>query len=178
MFQGDPTIREGFRKTHSESLGMEARSILKSIQTETAKLEQSEDLARSDLHYFRARFNYYRLSLMRLLPAEREILEPVLSHFMELIAAREINGHEKLAASNPSRSPAFLEKVVEKFPQQNSEAQKVLNYRNEGLSSSMKEELISELSVLKMALSAEASNQGNRHIARSLEKVIDRISRA
>jgi len=84
MYQGDPTIN-GTRSDHDQmkldQLGAEAKAILKSIQTEDTKLQQSGQLMRSDLHYFRARFNYYRLSLMRLLPEERKALEPILSNF-------------------------------------------------------------------------------------------------
>lgn len=164
-------------------LGMEARSIYKSIKTEEAKLIQYSNPTRSDLHYFRARFNYYRLSLLRLNAEEKALLEPVLSQFLDRIV--RIEGGEETSA------PPFLE-AVETQPEQEANAAAELvaeaaapaskpvpepqvyqpkKKLQPGADLSVKE----QLKLIQMALRVEASEDGNTLISKSLQAVIDRI---
>lgn len=198
MFQGDPTISNSVNSSKPKLLGMEAQSILKSIRTEHSKMLQSKSIARSDLHYFRARHNYYRLSLMRLEPHEREGLEGVLQEFRSKISEIEaltIDGpmetvHTPFLApvetsepelkkpdpasdritstsqpktqpvvEQPSSSPAFVEMKVS----------------SNTLSEALVDEFVSELSLLQLALKAEASNQNNAICSAAVERVVQKL---
>lgn len=156
----------------SSSLSMEARSILRSIQTESSKLEQANLLARSDLHYFRARFNYYRLSLLRLSPHERSVLEPILSHFMELIAAREAENQESLSPKLPS-TPPFLESVAERQKKESVVFDEPVTAKPERLEEAKVAcDILGNLQVIQMALQAPASASGNQIIAKQISHLI------
>ena len=159
----------------SLGLGMEARSILRSIQTESSKLEQASLLARSDLHYFRARFNYYRLSLLRLSPNERGVLEPILSHFMELIAAREAENQESLSPKLPS-TPPFLESVAERQKKEpfalDDQASPASNKQAEAKTA---HDILGHLQLIQMALQAPATSSGNQIIAKQVSHIIQEL---
>lgn len=198
MFQGDPTISSPVNSGKAKLLGMEAQSILKSIRTEHTKMLQSKTIARSDLHYFRARHNYYRLSLMRLEPHEREGLEGVLQDFRSKISEIEaltIDGpmetvhtpflapvetseaetkrqeqvtdritstlqpNRQVAVEGPASSPAFVEMKVS----------------SNTLSEALVDEFVSELSLLQLALKAEASNQNNAICSAAVERVVQKL---
>lgn len=172
-------------------LGPEARSILKSIQTEDAKMQGSSSLARSDLHYFRARFNYYRLSLLRLLPEEKSILEPVLAQFLHRIVGFE----REMGSGEPNFTPflAPVERAAEKLPERANEKvyEKPLERSSDRVSSqtidkalssnpipsqsfnsrlkTSTEDLVSQLTLIKMALSSEIDSHGRRILADGIE---------
>jgi hypothetical protein len=169
------TNHQEFRSGPFSGLGMEARSIWRSIQTESSKLEQSGSLARSDLHYFRARFNYYRLSLLRLTPAEREVLEPLLSEFMELIAAREAENQDALSPKLPA-TPPFLESVPEKQPAVSPDLNQTISSAARQIQPDVSRvDVLNRLQVIQMALQAPASQAGNQVIAKSLSSIIDNL---
>lgn len=163
MYQTDQSIEPAAQS----DLGIEARSILKSIQTEHSKLKQSSSIAQSDLHYFRARFNYYRLSLTRLLPKERESLEPHLSSFYEEIAALESGQATGLEVERPT---PFLEPVEPKPEPEVRVTEEVAS------PASVSKEAIDQLKLLRLALEAEPSKSGNQLIAHQLDTVIQRLS--
>lgn len=161
----------------SSSLSMEARSILRSIQTESSKLEQASLLARSDLHYFRARFNYYRLSLLRLSPQERNVLEPILSHFMELIAAREAESQESLSPKLPS-TPPFLESVAESQKKESAVFDESATAKPERQEEAkVAYDILGNLQVIQMALQAPASSSGNQIIAKQISHLIQEFEK-
>lgn len=154
-------------------LGPEARSILKSIQTEDTKLQSSTSPARSDLHYFRARFNYYRLSLLRLLPEEKSVLEPILARFLHRIVAFEGDVGTPESSFTPFLAP------VEKFvaPRASPQAASAPAAANTPLKSSRSnaEEIISQLHLIKMALASDIDALGRRALSDGLERVIQSL---
>lgn len=146
-------------------LSMEARSIYKSIQTERTKLVQSSNLSRSDLHYFRARFNYYRLSLLRLDPEEKQTLEPILSQFLEKIVEREGEGERP--------APPFLEAVEKTPPHQTKHAESAPVFEKPALI--RESSLNDELQLVRLALSAEPSAKTNQLLIRKLDQIIESL---
>jgi|GEM_PF-5039456 len=189
MYQGDPTIYTRSSDVHPSAehqLGIEARSILKSIQTEHAKLSQSGFVARSDLHYFRARYNYYRLSLMRLIPDERCLLEPVLFSFRSKIVEKEAQlesgtpAEESKAPFTPFLSPVEKNDVVQKEEKNPfSELEKKLpdlEDKKPSFQEDLARELLSELSLVRMALTSRVSSEGNQIIADAVDRVICKLN--
>ena len=202
MYQGDPTIN-GTQSDHDQmkldSLGMEAKAILKSIQTEDSKLQQSGQLMRSDLHYFRARFNYYRLSLMRLLPEERKTLEPVLSNFRCHIVENEAGvGDSKSEASYtpflapvesvPSPAPKLPEVAVVSSKTQASDAvmtgeleklAKQLSPESTRISvqrpSELSSDVLNDLRLVRLALTGQISPESAPIVIQALDRVIAKI---
>lgn len=188
MFRGDSFIKEHSIDEESAKLGMEARSILKSIQTEESKLQYSANLTRSDRHYFRARADYYRLSLKRLPTEERLILEPSLARFNEKIIRLELEDGvveakpipflaqvEKSTFEKTSDRPA--EKVFENsIPLSSSMSAPLAEFKTSGaLSSQSLDEMISQLSLVQLALSADINAESRRILADGLERVIQRL---
>lgn len=178
MFQGDPGLKNSEKALETAELGMEARSILKSIRTEDAKLAQALHLTRSDLHYFRARFNYYRLSLMRLSDGEREGIEPVLSSFYEKIVAKESQWSEGDEQQPPTPFLAPVEDAAEERaePTPSSPENKIAEGPAEGRSekvSSSNSHLITRLSLLKVALQAPPSKENNDLMAKTLDELLE-----
>jgi len=198
MFQRDPNFKalnkEMEQKELSDVLGMEAKSILRSIQTEHSKLVQSASLSHSDLHYFRARYNYYRLSLLRLEDSERQTLQKSLNAFRTQIAEAEIGGKSSQKAEKIAPAP-FLEEVTQKQnfveeevsrelpPQTQREVEELQKPVSEARSSSSskleknvdKESVLSELHLLQIALMAEASNERNAVCAAAVSRLIQKI---
>jgi len=166
------------RDPQGPSLGMEAQSILKSIETETQKLQQFDVLARTDRHYFRARFNYYKLSILRLRSEERAHLEPKIGKFFGLIMEKELASD---AVPEVVHTP-FLEAV--KSPsspvpaQPSSFASRPASYSApespKGPSRSS-HEVVSELQLIRLALQANPSIEGNRLLGEALERVIAKL---
>lgn len=158
-----------------EHLGMEARSILRSIRTEHGKLAQSPQLARSDLHYFRARHNYYRLSLMRLEPLERQILEPVLAKFRDKIHESERGGSEsrelekREAQPTPFLAPVELE--AKEPAVKESSIPELREPSKTSVSESVLKSILMELELVEIALTAEASNERNRVIQSGIHRI-------
>jgi hypothetical protein len=179
------------RDPQGPSLGMEAQSILKSIETETQKLQQFDVLARTDRHYFRARFNYYKLSILRLRSEERAHLEPKIGKFFGLIMEKELASDAVpevvhtpfLEAVKPPSSPVFRtpsEPVLDvKVPAQPSSfASRPASYSApespKGPSRSS-HEVVSELQLIRLALQANPSIEGNRLLGEALERVIAKL---
>ena len=161
MFHGetrtDRASQEGIR-IDLEVLGFEARSILRSIRTEHSKLCQLGQVSSPDLPYFKARFNYYRLSLMRLDPYEKSLLEPVLNKFRDRIAEVEkgdITPNTEISLSSKSEATEN-----EKFVEPESDARSI----------SLKE-IAEELHLVEIALMAECSAERNQTIRRAVEKI-------
>lgn len=182
MFKGDPTFRNE-RQAHRidlELLGMEARSILKSIRTEHLKLSQSNQVAQSDLHYFRARYNYYKLSLLRLDESEKDLLNPVLKGFKEAIQSLERNSFE---AENHAPEPTpFLAPVSVKTPEPAEDlAEREARPPQEALQAlsqnSELEKAENELRLIQLALRAEASTENNELISEAVSRVLKRLKR-
>lgn len=164
------------RQEVSAVLGIEARSILKSIETETQKLLQFDSLSRTDRHYFRARFNYYKLSILRLRAEEREVLEPKLVTFHQDICQREFEG-----GGDPSdvKHAPFLDVVRKEMshsrvPGLIDEAPKA-NHIEGGISYQLQEALVSELSIVKLALQAKPSADGQKIIADAIDRMISKL---
>jgi hypothetical protein len=179
MFNGDFTIQDAemYDPIAIAKLGPEARSILKSIQTEDSKLQSASQPARSDLHYFRARFNYYRLSLLRLLPEEKAVLEPVLATFLHRIVAFEgdagagqpgvtpfLTTVEKLSSSRPTTERTVVQPTSSATNSSSSRATR-----------STTEELISQLHLIKMALASDIDGTGRKALSDGLERVIQTL---
>lgn len=169
-----------------EILGIEARSILKSLETESSKLSQFQSLSRTDRHYFRARFNYYKLSILRLRSEEREYLEPRLQTFHEQIVQREFE-----IESQDLRPTPFLEAVpslsipASSLPppsvsaaHSNSSHTLVLP-ASQSMSASISglpvQDLINELQMLKMALQAKPSEDGQKIIAAGVDRILEKL---
>lgn len=167
--------------TASSQLSIEAKSILKSVQTEDAKLSQSSNLTRSDFHYFRARFNYYRLSLMRLPGNEREVLEPVLGRFLDKITQNEVAAHTENPVLEKPRP--FLEAVgsqaLKVVPEKSAEP--VLEpiptqiEKSAPLRADLSKKLISQLKMIKMALQAEPTKEGQKTLSEGIDRMIDHL---
>ncbi len=183
----------------SSLLGIESRSILKSIQTEYTKLSQSALLTRSDLHYFRARYNYYRLSLLRLPQEERVVLEPFLGRFIEQIISAE--GRDGGA---PEAPPPFLQSVtpakqgnatvpgnvVESVglsapvnlasPRQDIRvsAQREISASTISGEGEALRQAVSELQLLKLSLQAELGSESKKILADSIDRIIFRIEKS
>ncbi len=169
-----------------EILGIEARSILKSLETESSKLGQFQSLSRTDRHYFRARFNYYKLSILRLRSEEREFLEPRLQTFHEQIVQREFE-----IESQDLRPTPFLEAVPSlsiaastlppasaPVPVPNHSHTLVLpasNSSSAAMSNSLAQDLINELQMLKMALQAKPSEDGQKIIAAGVDRILEKL---
>jgi hypothetical protein len=199
MLQEDPQMGSPspIVRVDLNELGMEAQSILKSIRTEHAKLMQSPSIALSDLHYFRARHNYYRLSLVRLLTSERKMLEPVLGKFREAIFEVERRFEQGGSVLEPSKSVTpFLTPVQETSsyqPQisapevgQKSEPTRPVSEINSGapnrsdenrprkrsteVSAEWVEKLQGDLELLELALEAPLDDQRKRSIIRGIQR--------
>ena len=173
MYSGDPRF---FDSDKQAELGMEARSILKSIKTEESKLSHSNNITRSDHYYFRARHNYYKLSLLRLSPEERTAIEPVLARFQQKIASLEEevsrNGETEkvtpfLAAVEPQRSDERMGKTDKK-----ASASADTNELD-----SFSTELVSQLSLIRLALSSDLSASSKQVIIEGLDRVISRLEK-
>lgn len=184
MFNGDFTIRDwelGEDPVALAKLGPEARSILKSIQTEDSKLMSAASPTRSDVHYFRARFNYYRLSLLRLLPEEKSTLEPTLSKFLGHIVKFEMEGG---SADQPAVTP-FLTSVAREPRGFAAPAPTVASASPAGgqnqrptdavapLNSA--QDVISQLTLIKMALASDIDHSARKILAEGLDRVIVRL---
>jgi len=161
------------------SLGMEARSILKSIETEDSKLVHASALTRSDRHYFRARYNYYRLCLIRLNPEERAGLEPSLSRFLAHISGLEA----KEDAVDLEKPSAFLGPVqsVSKPSNSRPEAPRQ-SFSDHPLKSAdslnldtLKADIVAQLTLVQLALKAEATPESQRIVIQGIERVIKDI---
>jgi hypothetical protein len=152
-------------------LGMESRSILKSIQTEEAKLVQSQHLTRSDLHYFKARHNYYRLSLLRLPSDERSLLEPSLGRFFEKISrfeSREGASEEKAPPFIHSVDKRELLKALEPMPEP-------LSQKTKSLENSLGEEILSQLQLIRLALTGDVSSESKKVLCDGVDRIISRL---
>jgi len=147
-------------------LGIEARSILKSIETETQKLIQFDSLSRTDRHYFRARFNYYKLSILRLRSDEREILEPKLVVFHQDICQREF---ESGADPSDVKHAPFLDVVRKEI---SSSHPRPSRETATSIAADLQESLVSELSMVKLALQAKPSADSQRIIADAIDRMI------
>ena len=171
MYQGDPTIN-GTQSDHDQmkldSLGMEAKAILKSIQTEDSKLQQSGQLMRSDLHYFRARFNYYRLSLMRLLPEERKTLEPVLSNFRCHIVENE-------AGVGDSKSEASYTPFLAPVENKSSPGPKLPEGAVVSSKAQASDAVLNDLRLVRLALTGQISPDSAPILIQALDRVIAKI---
>lgn len=158
------SLKEEFENLNSE-LGMEARAILKSIQTEDVKLSHAKNLTRSDRHYFRARYNYYKLCLLRLRSEERRAIEPVLSSFHQ-----KIGELERVDDASREVTP-FLHsvgkedvKVMKEHPKTN------LNLTREN-----REDIVSQLSLLQLALSAELTAASKKVLSDNVTRVVKQL---
>ncbi len=161
-----------------ERLGIEARSILKSIETETVKLKQFEVMSRTDRHYFRARFNYYKLSILRLRSEERDFLEPRLVSFYQEICQREIEG-----GNDPTDLPRPTA-ILEPVPTAPKAVERPLSVSSKGdllpslEASPTPKDLkvtVQELQLIRMALQAEPSKTGQQMISAALDRVISQL---
>jgi hypothetical protein len=166
-------------KVDIDLLGMEARSIFKSIRTENTKLLQADRSARSDLSYFKARHNYYKLSILRLDPIERQILEPVLAKFRRHIQDWEMGIQVQ---TPPTPFLAAVEQAVTPVPESSDEADLNLTAvpvtRSElakPKSETSATALRSEIELIQVALSAEASNERNQVIRSALDRIKERL---
>jgi hypothetical protein len=176
MFSGDPNFPR-VDKNSATNLGMEARSILKSIRTEETKLVNSTDTTRSDHYYFRARANYYKLSLLRLTPEERQMLEPVLARFHKSIQDVE----DRVKGTKEPLTP-FLE-AVEKVPdisapearQPAAEPVRAELPRGQKIDSDYADNLVSQLSLLQLALNAELSAESKKILGDGVQRIIREI---
>jgi hypothetical protein len=171
MTLGERVFRDFDLKDENSILGMESRSILKSIQTEEAKLAQSTHPTRSDLHYFRARHNYYRLSLLRLPAEERDLLEPVLGRFFERIVT-----FEQLADGPIEKTPApFLQTVEKKIEVLKSPS--VINspVLSAPVPTVMLDEVISQLQLVRLALTGEYSIEAKKVLCDGLDRIISKL---
>lgn len=154
----------------SPLLGIEAKSILRSIQTEDLKLEQSPQLSRSDLHYFRARYNYYRLSLLRLPPEERSVLEPFMGRFYDRIMRTELN-----SGTIPESPRPFLQSVAKPtVPDAGNVSQTPAPSFSNSLSKNA--DIISELRLIKLSLAADLSPEAKKILAESIDRVISKLN--
>ena len=152
---------------HDEQLGMEARSILKSIQTEHSKLVHAKQLTRSDRHYFRARHNYYKSSLLRLTATEQKILEPLLTEFHHQISKLEIG--QEVIKSNEERSAPFLQLVeTSEKPENNFSIGNSIFSNQKGELRSV----VHQLQLIKLAFSAELSVQGQKIVEMGLDRAL------
>lgn len=181
MLSGGRIVIGGFDIGEEASvLGMESRSILKSIQTEEAKLVQSNHLTRSDLHYFRARHNYYRLSLLRLPSEERSVLEPVLGRFFERILNFEERDESAL-----ERSPAPFLQTVERPPPSRSLTMVTPGSSNPraadplpgmpSISSSTLLEVVSQLQLVRLALGGDFGPDGKKILIEGMDRVLQKL---
>jgi hypothetical protein len=175
-FKQDAAVPKEADFDEASKLGMEARSILKSIRTEESKLLYSSNLTRSDRHYFRARADYYRLSLKRLPTEERIYLEPSLARFNERITRLE---HEDgIVEAKPLPFLAPVEKTsVDSQILAASENLSLPEIKTTlpNFPSQVISETISQLSLVQMALSADINADSRRILAEGLERVIDRL---
>jgi len=157
-----------------DMLGMEARSVFRSIRTEQNKLTQSGQVSRTDLSYFHARYNYYKLSLMRLDPIERQILEPVLGMFREKLAAWETGSAERpqpTAFLTPVEKPVAEKPVVEKPAPAKIEVAEEEDVVELPKNEMNRDAILAELDLISIALSAEASNQRNATIKLAVDRI-------
>lgn len=168
-------------------LGIEAKSILKSIETEATKLRQFDGLSRTDRHYFRARFNYYKLSILRLREKEREILEPRLIEFHQQITQREFEtgGDPSDVQHTPfleAVKPVKVEPVVEmpkiKVPDVPPPGF-ILNSNHHSAAPVAqpfdRDAVLSELAILKLALKAQPTIEGQKVISDCVDRIIARL---
>jgi hypothetical protein len=173
----------------SPHLGIEARSILKSLETEAAKLGQFEVLTRTDRHYFRARFNYYKLSILRLRGEEREVLEPMLQSFHEKIIQREFELEsqdfkptpflEAVPKSEPVRAPrpapsaeSKIEPRVEPRFESLPEPDGILSTRSPR---GALQQIAQELALVRLALEAEPNRTSQKIIAQAVDRMLETI---
>ena len=168
MYSGDPRF---FDSNKQVELGMEARSILKSIRTEESKLVSSPNVSSSDLYYFRARHNYYKLSLLRLSQEERSAVEPDLARFQQKIANFE-EGASKLIKKE--KVTPFLEAVE---PQKNGvkETPKSLEIDSDENSRNSSSEMKSQLSLIRLALSSDLSISSKQVVIEGLDRLIAKL---
>ncbi len=179
------------RDSQGPALGMEAQSILKSIETETQKLQQFDLLARTDRHYFRARFNYYKLSILRLRAEERAHLEPKIGKFFGLIMEKELASDAVpeavhtpfLEAVKAPAAPAFRSPVepaldVKALSQPSSFVSRPSSQPSAELPkgpSRSSQEVVSELQLIRLALQANPSVEGNRLLGEAVDRLISRL---
>lgn len=166
------------------ALGMEARSILKSIQNEESKLIQSSaHLTRSDRHYFEARYNYYRLSLMRLQTQERATLEPFLQRFWSRLSetsAEDKNDSYKPApfltsvASNPPRASSPQEPAVPLPASRSISSDPVVP---SVVPKEVIQDVVSQLGLVQLALQADLSKDSKLLLSEGVDRVIQRLRR-
>ncbi len=179
--------------SHSE-LGIESRSILKSITTEESKLLQSKQVTKSDLHYFRARYNYYRLSLLRLPQEERRALEPHLGRFLgRIIEAERLDNGETVyprafLQAIDSRSvgtEAAKARAERAQPLGNETAVVGEELQSKGSLASVGErvanqvptgsEIRQDLEILRLALFSHPDEAARKILITQVEKLIDRL---
>ena len=152
-------------------LGMEARSILKSIQTEASKMAHSGIPTRTDLHYFRARYNYYKLTILRLADSEKQIINPVLADFLDHLVIAEGKLSEK-----SMEAPPFLATVAPQVKQAKKELEMVEEERKEEvLHHADQSRWLAEIALLRLALQAPASRENNDIVVRALDRLADEI---
>lgn len=182
MFSGDPNF-PSLDQASASKLGMEARSILKSIHTEESKLVNSTNVTRSDHYYFRARHNYYKLSLLRLCAEERQVLEPVLAKFQKQIHSFTEGIDEKakehftpfLESVEKLGPKAELRNKNEVLPEAQIKAAEPQVYTPKAMSADFAEELISQLSLLQLALNAELSPSSKKVLGDGVQRIIRNI---
>ena len=180
------------REPKAPALGMEAQSILKSIETEMQKLQQFDALARTDRHYFRARFNYYKLSILRLRSEERAHLEPKIGKFFGLIMEKEMASdavpevvHTPFLEPVRSR-PSFVppssgsgvaaEPIVEpRAPILPQPSRQPMNAEGSNVSNRSSVDVLSELQLIKMALQVAPSVEGNRLMSEAVDRVLAKL---
>lgn len=180
---------EGAKQDAFSRLGLEARSILKSIETETVKLKQYEFLSRTDRHYFRARFNYYKLSILRLRQEERDFIEPKLIEFHQDIAQREFESggdpsevtHAPFlhAVKKGEPVPGLIEPSGLASTSLRSEPPRMTWKAEASVAPSSDSEfaqaLIGELSMVRLALQASPSHDNNRIIGEAIDRAMSRV---
>lgn len=189
MTQEDPDMGQpaNIIRVDLNELGMEAQSILKSIRTENTKLCQSKSLAQSDVHYFRARHNYYRLSLLRLLPAERKMLEPVLAKLRENILNREARMgqpfEQDAEAITPFITPVEDSPIVQNMASQSVSASSAAIESSQPVSTPeaaeqtravparLLKDLSEELELMELALEAKPSEERNQKLIRAVQRI-------
>ncbi|TVQ77681.1 MAG: hypothetical protein EA369_08845 [Bradymonadales bacterium] len=192
-------------KIDLSQLGSEAQSMLRSIRTENAKLCQAKALAQSDVHYFRARHNYYRLSLRHLQNEERKLLEPVLVKFRENIwdcesrlglALKE--GRESITpfltpveqenpapapVSPPAEKEAYEKEILSEFQPSKEVFNEALPQKRavgaeqpEALAGFLKD-LGEEMELIQFALEGKASQEKNAKYSRAIGRLRVRLGK-
>lgn len=178
------------------NLGIESRSILKSIQTEESKLVQAHQLTRSDLHYFRARYHYYRLSLLRLPPEERSVLEPVLARFFGRIQKAESASSDLV----DKPAPPFIHAVPALQSTKEAIATSSMNFQGDlhlpsalereeaarmlaqsekptavSSNQSLLDEVVGQLQLVRLALTAETTPEAKRILCEGVDRTIAKL---